>query len=230
MVRANKDQVRSVSARLLVVAALVAAVTASLLVAGPVAAKNLPSTIYVDKSGGYRLTIPTKWQVIPHSLADVKKKVAQLKKQKKADLASVYSSYISTADARKELAEFRFRAFMWPALPSPVPTDVSLRIQPIAKTYKVADLPAIGASFVENMASPGATISKPELLKLPAGSAILITGTVPLPKEFQGAKTGFTLILMLRPGRLYMLSFRIDSRAAADAKIFTSIASLFRFV
>ncbi len=208
----------------------VVAVTASLLVADPAAAKNLPSTIYVDKSSGYRITIPSKWQVIPPSLAAVKTKIAQLKKQKKTDLASVYSSYIGTASAREDLRNFRFRAFMWPALPSPVPTDVSLRIQPVAKTYKVADLPAIGASFAKNMASPGAKISKPQLLKLPAGNAILITGTVPLPKAFQGAKTGFTLILMLRPGRLYMLSFRIDSRAAADAKIFTSIASLFRFV
>jgi hypothetical protein len=222
--------VRVATPRLLVIAGLVLAVTASLLAAGQAGAKNLPSTIYVDKGGGYRITIPKTWQVIPPSLAAVKKKVAQLKKQKKADLASVYSSYISTASARKELSEFRFRAFMWPALPSPVPTDVSLRIQPVSKTYKTADLPAIGASFAKNMSSPGAKIAEPQLLKLPAGSAILITGTVPLPKEFQGAKTGFTLVLLLRPGRLYMLSFRIDSRAAADAKIFTSIASLFRFV
>ncbi len=211
------------------VAALVLAVAAS-LVAGAASAKNLPSTIYVDKSGGYRITIPKTWQVIPPSVPIIKKKIATLKKQKKADLASVYSSYISTAGARKEVGDFRFRAFMWPALPSPVPTDVSLRIQPVAKTYKAADLPAIGASFAKNMASPGAKIDKPQLLKLPSGQAVLITGTVPLPKEFQGAKTGFTLILMLRPGKLYMLSFRIDSRAAPDAKVFTSIASLFRFV
>ena len=221
---------RVVSVRTFVVAILVLAVTSSLLVAGVASAKNLPSTIYVDKSGGYRITIPKTWQVIPPSVPVVKKKIATLKKQKKTDLASVYSSYISTAAARKELTDFRFRAFMWPALPSPVPTDVSLRIQPVAKTYKAKDLPAIGASFAKNMASPGAKIDKPQLLKLPAGQAVLITGTVPLPKEFQGAKTGFTLILMLKPGRLYMLSFRIDSRAAADAKVFTSIASLFRFV
>ena len=67
------------------------------------------------------------------------------------------------------------------------------------------------------------------MLKLKAGRAALITGTVPLPKEYSGVKTGFSLVLLLRPGKLYMLSFRIDSRAAADAKVFASITDLFRF-
>jgi hypothetical protein len=53
---------------------------------------------------------------------------------------------------------------------------------------------------------------------------------VPLPSGYGGAKTGFTLVILLRPGRLYLLSFRIDSRAAKDANIFTSIADRFRFV
>jgi len=205
-------------------------VAAAALIAASAGAKNQPSTTYVDKTAGYRITLPTKWQVIPPSLAAAKQKIAQLKKQKKTDLASVYTSYVGTASARKELSEYRFRAFLWPALPSPVPTDVSVKIVPVAKTYKVADLPAIGATFAKNMATPGAKIDKPQLLKLPAGNAELITGTVPLPASFQGAKTGFTLIILLRPGRLYLLSFRIDSRAAADAKVFASIASLFRFV
>jgi len=214
------------------IAAVIAAGTAlaALLAAGPAAAKNLPSTTYVDKSAGYRITIPTKWQVVPPSVAAVKAKVAQLKKQKKTQLATAYSDYISTKSARAELAQFRFRAFMWPALPSPVPTDVSLRIQPVAKTYTAADLPAIAAVFRKQLASPGAPVAKTQMLKLPSGRAALLTGTVPLDKSFGGAKTGFTLILMLRQGRLYMLSFRIDSRAAKDAKVFASIAQLFRFV
>jgi len=205
-------------------------VLAVLFLAAPAAAKNLPSTTYVDKSAGYRITIPTKWQVVPPSVALVKAKVAQLKKQKKTQLATAYSDYISTKSARAELTQFRFRAFMWPALPSPVPTDVSLRIQPVAKRYKAADLAAIASVFRKQLISPGAAVSKTQMLKLPTGRAALLTGTVPLGKSFGGAKTGFTLILMLRPGRLYMLSFRIDSRAAKDAKVFASIAQLFRFV
>jgi hypothetical protein len=119
---------------------------------------------------------------------------------------------------------------MWPELPSPVPTDVSLRIQQIAKKYKPADLPGIGAVFRQQLTSPGATVSKPQLLQLPAGRAVLLTGTVPLPKRYEGAKTGFTLIILLRPGRLYLLSFRIDSQVASSANVFASITKLFRFL
>ncbi len=88
---------------------------------------------------------------IPPSVAAVKQTIARLKKQKKTELAAVYSDLISTAAGRKELTTFRFRAFRWPLLPSPVPTDVTLTIQPIAKKYKAADLPAIGASFAKNL-------------------------------------------------------------------------------
>jgi hypothetical protein len=214
--------------RVALVSVLTTLLAVSLLAAA--GAKNVPSTIYVDKSGGYRITIPKTWQVVPPSLAAVKQTITRLKKQKKTGLAGEYEQYIASAGARKELATYRFRAFMWPALPSPVPTDVSLTIQPVAKRYKVSDLPSIGAYFAKTLTTPGAKVAKPQLLSLPAGKAVAIAGTVPLPKPNQAIKTGFTLILMLRPGKLYLLSFRIDSRAANDAKVFASIANLFRFV
>jgi hypothetical protein len=207
---------------------LLVAVTGSLLVAGTAGAADQPSTIYVDKNGGYRITVPRTWQVVPPSVAAVRQTITRLKKQKKTDLATFYANQISTAAGRKELSTFRFRAFRWPLLPSPVPTDVTLIIQPVARRYGEADLPGIGATFARNLASPGAKISKPQMLKLPAGRAALITGTVPLPRPNQAIKTGFTLVVLIRPGRLYILSFRIDSRGAADAKVFTSIADLFR--
>jgi hypothetical protein len=201
-----------------------------LLLVGPAGAANLPSTTYVDRGGGYRITIPTKWQIVPPSVAAVKAKVAQLNKRKQPALASAYNLYISTASARQELTQFRFRAFMWPALPSPVPTDVSLRIEKVPTRYKVADLPQIGETFRRQLVAPGSTVSQPRQVKLGSGQAIVLTGSVPLPSGYGGAKTGFTLVIMLRPGRLYLLSFRIDSRAAKDANIFTSIADRFRFV
>ena len=75
--------------------------------------------------------------MIPPSLAAVKTKIAQLKKQKKTDARLGVLLVHRHCSGRKELRNFRFRAFMWPALPSPVPTDVTLGIQPVAKTYKV---------------------------------------------------------------------------------------------
>ena len=41
------------------------ALVAGLLLAGASAAAKQPSTIYLDKSAGYRITIPKKWQVVP---------------------------------------------------------------------------------------------------------------------------------------------------------------------
>ena len=215
--------------RIAVASVLVFALTGSLLTAGAATPKTLPSTIYVDKSGGYRITVPKAWQVVPPSVPAVKQAITRLKKQKKTQLAAVYSAMIGTAAARKELATFRFRAFKWPALPSPVPTDVTVTIQNVSRNYTAADLPEIGQVFAKNLRQPGAKVGAPKMLKLPAGRAALITGTVPLGKPYQGVSTGFTLVLMLKPGKLYMLSFRIDSRAAADAKVFASITNLFRF-
>jgi hypothetical protein len=216
--------------RALLLPMLALAAAGSLVAAGAApAAKTLPSNIYVDQGGGYRITVPKSWQVVPPSTALVKQIVTKLKKQKKTELAAVYSEMVATAAARKQLTSFRFRAFRWPLAPSPVPTDVTLTIQPIPAKYKQADLPQIGASFARNLRTPGAKINAVQMLKLPAGSAALITGTVPLPKEYGGIATGFSLILLLRPKRLYLLSFRIDSRAAADAKLFVSMAKQFRF-
>jgi hypothetical protein len=213
----------------LVAAVLVVAAAVSLVAANAAPTKDQPSTIYVDKAGGYRITVPRTWQVVPPSATLVKQLVTQLKKQKKAELAAAYSEMIATAAGRKELSMFRFRAFRWPLAPSPVPTDVTVSIQAIPRRYKEADLPQIGASFAQNLRTPGAKVAAPQLVKLPAGRAAVITGTVPLPKQYGGIATGFTLMLLLRPGKLYLLSFRIDSRAAADAKLFVSIANLFRF-
>ncbi len=216
--------------RAALLAVLLAAAAGSLVAAGAApAAKPLASTIYVDQPGGYRITVPKTWQIVPPSAAAVKQLVAQLKKQKKTELATVYSDMIATAAGRSELSTFRFRAFRWPLAPSPVPTDVTLSIQPIPRRFKQGDLPQIGASFARDLRTPGAKVNAVQMLKLPAGPAALITGTVPLPKEYGGIATGFTLILLLKPGKLYLLSFRIDSRAAADAKLFVSMAKLFRF-
>jgi hypothetical protein len=209
--------------------ALVAFAGASLLASGAASAKDQPSTIYVNQGQGYRITVPRTWQVVKPSVAAVKQTIAQLKKQKKTQLAAVYSDLISTAAGRNELSSFSFRAFRWPLLPSPVPTDVTVFIQAAPKSATQADLGAIGASFARQFAAPGARIDKPQVLSLPAGKAALVTGAIPLPKPNQGFATGFSLVMFLHGGRLYMLSFRIDAAVASQAKVFASIAQRFRF-
>src|SRR5580765_2816412 len=127
--------------RALLLSMLVIAAAGSLVAAGAApAAKTLPSNIYVDQSGGYRITVPKTWQVVPPSTVLVKQMIAKLKRQKKTELAAVYSDMIATAAARTELTSFRFRAFRWPLAPTPVPTDVTLSIQPIPAQAKGATL------------------------------------------------------------------------------------------
>ena len=48
---------------------LAVAAVGSLLAAGAAPAKDQPSTIYVDRAGGYRITVPKTWQLVPPSAA-----------------------------------------------------------------------------------------------------------------------------------------------------------------
>jgi hypothetical protein len=211
---------------------LLLALVATAATAAPAAtvAKKLPSTTYVAKSLGFSITIPTKWQVVVPSVPAVQKTIAQLKKQKKTALAAAYALYIATPNARSEFKHFKFRAFQWPALPSPVPTDLTIEVTPIAKKYTAADLPGLSAALRQNLTTSTTKLAAPEMLKLPAGRAALLTGTTTLPKAYGGIKSAITLVVLVRTGRLYVLSFRIDSRAAKDAFLFTSIAQNFKFV
>ena len=61
------------------------------------AAKNQPSTIYVDRAGGYAIAIPKTWQLIPRSQSDVKALIAKLeKKSSTVPLADFYSTILAS--------------------------------------------------------------------------------------------------------------------------------------
>ena len=66
-------------------------------------AKNQPSTIYVDQSGGYRITVPKTWQIVKPSVAAVKQTIAQLKKQKKTRARDGLLGHDQHRRGRKEL-------------------------------------------------------------------------------------------------------------------------------
>ena len=137
---------------------------------------------------------------------------------------------VADAGGRKELTSFRFRAFMWPLAPSPVPTDVSLTIQPIAaRSTRHADLAAIGASFAKNMRLARREDQQAADAQAPGGQGDPDHRHGAAAEGVPGLEDGLLARPAASPGRLYMLSFRIDSRAAADAKVFSSIAKLFRF-
>ncbi len=205
---------------------LLIGVAVAALAAGAGAA-NLPSTTYVDKTGGYRITIPRKWEPVPRTAAQIKTLVATLKKKKSTvDLADAYASILSSSAGRAGLAGYVFQAFDWPQSPdTPILTEVSLGITKVKKAYTDKDLPAIGAAFANALAgNSGSKIRVPRIVTLPAGKAEYIIGTIPA-----GSYTnGLELYLIPHGKRLYTLAFQIDARALSSATLFASIAHLFK--
>jgi hypothetical protein len=199
------------------------------LLAGTAAAANKPTqTRWIDKPMGYSITLPAKWYVIPRSTTLIKQEIAYLKKQKQASLASAYSAILKSTVSLSELKIYRFQAFLWPPLNSLVPTEVSLQIVQGKKVYKASDLPAIGAYYANALSSgKGSKITVPKTIKLPAGSAEFITGTVP---NGGGVSTGLELYILAHGKRAYVISCKIDANVLSQATVFRSIAENFAFL
>ncbi len=204
------------------------ALAAALAVAAAAPAANVPGTTYVDKAGGYSITIPRTWQLIPRTVPQINALVAKLKKKTSTvDLANYYKQLVASPEQRRELSAYRFQAFDWPAsLAVPVPIEVSVGIVAGKKTYTAKDLPSIGAVYANALASnKGSKVTVPKTVTLPAGKAVLIEAIIPLG---QGVSNGVELYLIPRGKRVYELSFQIEASALSSAKIFTSIAQNFK--
>lgn len=200
---------------------------AGLVVCAVAGAANEPSTTYVDKPAGFRITIPKTWQAVPRSLSGVKALIKQLDKEKETELAGVYSSLISTAGGRSQLTSFVFQAFLYPPIAS-IQTEVALEIVRTPTAYSVKDLPSIGETFAKEFATAkGSKILKPKVVTLPAGPAAWVEGTEPAGS---GLKSGVELYVIPHGKLLYELSFSIEASLLNKATIFTAIADLFRFV
>jgi hypothetical protein len=206
---------------------LVAVLAVAIAAAAPAA--NLPVTTYVDKGGGYSITVPRTWQTVPRTVPQVKALIAKLKeKASTVDLANFYAQLIASPQQRSQLAVYRFQAFDWPAsLSQPVPVEVSVGIVPGKKPYTAARLPGIGAVYANALAAnKGSKVTVPKTVKLTAGPAELIQAIIPLG---QGVSNGVQLYLIPRGKLLYELSFQIEASQLSSANLFTSIAQHFRF-
>jgi hypothetical protein len=207
------------------VALLVA--TATAVVASASAAKNLPSTTYVDRRDGYEITVPRTWKTVPRSTAQIKTLVASLRKKKATlDLADAYASILASSAGRAGLRGYVFQAFDWPQSPdTPILTQVSVGITKTKRPYTAKDLPSIGVTFARALASnAGSKIRLPKIVTLPSGKAAYIIGTIPAGSYTNGVE----LYLIPHGTRLYELAFQIDARALSGANLFTSIARLFK--
>ena len=125
------------------------------------------------------------------------------------------------------LTGYVFQAFDWPQSPdTPIFTEVSIAITQSKKALTDKDLPAIGATYANALAgNTGSKIRVPKIVKLPSGKAEYIIGTIPAGSYTNGVE----LYLIPHGKRLYTLAFQtIDARALDSAKLFTSIAQLFK--
>jgi hypothetical protein len=209
-----------------------AGVAAGVLALGLAAAgngANVPSTTYADKAGGYTITIPKNWELVPRTVAGVKALAAKLEKKKStADLGKYYLTLIATPQQRQELSIYRFQAFDWPAsLSQPVPVEVSVGAVVDKNVVTAKRLPAIGAVYANALKSTqGSKVLGPKPVKLPVGPAELVEAVVP---NGGGVSTGVDLLLIPRGKVLYLLSFQIEASQMASATLFTSIAQNFKF-
>jgi hypothetical protein len=197
------------------------------LALGSASAANQPSTTYVDRQGGYRITIPTKWATIPRRSAEIKQLIATLRKKKTTiDLADAYASILASPAGRAGLTGYVFQAFDWPQSPdTPIFTEVSVAVTKTTKALTDKDLPSIGATYANALAgNKGSKIRVPKIVKLPSGKAEYIIGTIPAGSYTNGVE----LYLIPHGKKLYTLAFQIDAQALDSAKLFTSIAQLFR--
>ena len=122
------------------------AAAAALALAAAAPAANVPSTTYVDKAGGYAITIPRTWQLVPRTVPQIDALIARLKKkQSTADLASFYAQLIATPQQRQQLGAYVFQAFDWPAsLSLPLPIEVSVGIVRSNRRPRKSTLPPCG--------------------------------------------------------------------------------------
>jgi hypothetical protein len=195
-------------------------------------ARNLPSTTYVDRADGYEITIPAAWKLVPRSKEEVAAEIARLKKTRSAanaELASTYASILASPAGVTGLTSYRFQAFAWPVDAStPLLTEVSVGLVGNSKAFGHANLTTVGDQYANALsANTGSKILDPRRVRLPAGNAEFVEGTIPAGS---GLATGVELYLIPHGTHVYELAFSVDATFLSQATLFTAIADHFRFV
>ncbi len=208
---------------------LALAIAVAVVVASSSSAANVKGTKWVDKAGGYTITVPKTWELIPRTTAQVNTSIATLDKKKQTALARFYKALIATSAGKDGLKAYRFQAFAWPdSETQPVPVQVSLGLARTKTPVTTKALPSVAAVFANQLASnKGAKITVPKIVTLPAGKAEFIEGTLPIGG---GIENGLELYLIPRGKTVYELAFQIEASQLKTATLFTSIARQFSFL
>lgn len=201
--------------RAVLVALVLSAALASTAVAGS-------WRTYHDAAGGFSIAVPSGWQVVPHSTADVRKLAKRMQAEHRTTLAVQLEEI--AASRRTQPAVYRFQALQWPAPKGATIPDVTVKVDTVARA---AHLSVIAAQFERALGKPrGATVEPPRAVKLPTGPAVRIAGTTRLGAKLHAA---YVVYLVLRPRRLYSVAFRcLAVQERAEAPLFARIAARFR--
>ena len=169
--------------------------------------------------GGYAITIPTTWQPIPRTVAQMKTldRDAEEEEDDRGSRSSTRRSLASPAGRSRphrlplpgvRLAGERRR--------TPIPTEVSLGIATLTKTYTDKRSARDRRRLRERRwrRNKGSKITVPKIVNLPSGKAEFIVGTIPAGS---GIENGFELYLIPHGKRLYDAGVP-DRRARAEQR------------
>jgi hypothetical protein len=173
-----------------------------------------------DRPAGYAIAVPRPWQVVPASSTRLRALILRAAKAKRTALATQLAA---VAAARKTAQPvYRFQAFAWPGPPGPVVPDVTVKTDLLTTGTRASALPRIAQQIVKALArSSAATASVTAARRLPAGRAMLVSGTMRLSKS---VRSRYSVYLLIHGRTLFSLSFR-GPRTLAEPRIVAS----FRF-
>jgi hypothetical protein len=160
---------------------------------------------------GFSVEVPATWQIVPRSVSSVQALIRRLRSQGRVSVARQYQALIDDPYARDNLRQ-SFQAFAWPALPSSVRTDVVIGTHTLTKAQAALGdglLDGFAAGLARQIGSRDVRVRK---LRLPAGAAREITGTVTLDRSYGGAKSAVTVYAILHRRRLLIVNCRTDAR------------------
>ena len=167
-----------------------------------------------DAAAGYSIAVPSGWHVVPRSLPQLQARIRQEVKAKHTALATQFAEV--AAARRAAHTTYRFQAFAWPPPKGAVVPDVTVKTDRLTKGTTSAALPAIARQIAKSLSrSAGAKVAAPVRRTLPAGRAVLVSGSLRLSKA---VRSRFALYLLVHGRTLYSLTFR-GPRTAAEQRI-----------
>jgi len=173
--------------------------------------------VYRDPINGFRLALPSDWNVVPNSDTQVNLVIQRLEAKHKVALAGIYQNIVRTTD----VSHFVFEAFHFTpsALIQPTFTLSVTRSSRILASPK--GLASIASSESKQLIrNEGLDLVEAKVVKLPAGNAAFIEGT----EVVASTRSLLEIYVIGHEARLYDLTFRTSAGTRDEEPIFLKVA------